>query len=88
MERTLGRLAVIVALPLRVQSGSVMFALTTPQQIRKDGMAIHPPDDDDDNSSASETRIINIQNRRIKPGAIRANTERRASAKNTVDRGV
>lgn len=45
-------------------------------------MAIRQPDDDDD--SACETRIINVHNRRVKPGSIRANTEQRTSVTNAV----
>lgn len=49
-------------------------------------MAIHQSDDDDDDF-VSETRIINVQNRRVKPGVIRANTEeQRSPVKNTVNR--
>jgi hypothetical protein len=48
-------------------------------------MKIPQPNDDDD-ESACETRIINVQNRRVKPGLIRANTEQRSSVTNTVAR--
>lgn len=45
-------------------------------------MSIRQPDDDED--SAAETRIINVQTRRMKPGSIRANTEQRPSVTNAV----